>query len=106
MQVRLANGDRAGGVQSRGDDGVSRRDVIGEDFGARGGADTLRSDEILVGNRYTVEGASFDTARKFLVAYRCLGQRGFTGDSNEGVQAGVQARDLPQRFLDQLTRRD
>src|SRR5208282_3941458 len=90
MHVGLADQYHASVMQFCDGGGVVIRDPLGEDFGASGGSDASRSEQVLDGNRDSVQRSTVSTFAYFAFRFgRGLSPFRF-GDGDEAVQLGLQ----------------
>ncbi len=102
---RLADEDRAGALQPRHRRRISRRDIVGQRYRAKGGAHAGRVDQILDRERHAVQRSQRIAARHggFGRARRCPRLLGAHRD--KGVEARLALRDAGEDALHYLDRR-
>ncbi len=89
VHVGFAEEDGAGGGEFFGDGGVGGGEVVLEEQGAEGGADTFSFEDVFEGDGDAVEGAAGEADGEFAVGLVGLGEGVVGGDGEEGVEAGV-----------------
>ena len=106
MHVGFADQNYARLVQTSNGSSVVVGDPIGEDFGAGGGSNAPRGEEVLDGDRDSVQRAAVLTFAYFAFRFRCGLSAFIFGDGNEAVQLGLESMDCLDRLVEQLYRRD
>jgi hypothetical protein len=94
VHVGLAQRDQVSVAEPLHDGGVVGRDPALEDFRAGRGRHVLGGEHVLDGDRDTREGSQRVAGGAAGVDLRGRGQRGIPGDVEEGVQVGVDGRDV------------
>ncbi|GBD18150.1 hypothetical protein HRbin27_00642 [bacterium HR27] len=104
-EARLADDDRAGRSQTFDDRCIVLRDTTGQDGRAGSCRDTGHVDQVLEGDRKTVERSAVDAACQLGVSSLGFGQRLVGEDDLKGVQCRVAFGDPLECLLDELATR-
>jgi hypothetical protein len=106
MHVSFADQNHARLVQASNGGGVEVRNPLGEDFGARGGSNATRGEEVFDGNRDSVQRATVLTFAYFAFRFRRGLSAFLLGDGNEAVQLGLELINSLDSRIEQLHWRD
>jgi hypothetical protein len=106
VHVQFAEEYGAGGLEAADNFGVLGRDAIGEDSTGASGTDARGVHEVFQRDWDAVKRATPTAPAQLGFQFASLGERGFGGDGDEGVEERIEALDSCQAGLSQFDRRN
>src|SRR5208282_6284671 len=106
MHMRFADQHHARLAQTSNRGGVVVGDPMGENFGAGGGSDATRGEQVLDGNRDSMQRSAILSSAYFVLRFGRGLPAFLLSNGDEAVQLGLQLMDSLHRLIEQFQRRD